>query len=470
MIKTMLNKNVPSNWGRKYLPKFLRYAGYAIGSLIIIGLLTVILFSDSLLNAFLKDKITKSFSEAYPAYSLQLGDMHYNIWKNRLGCDSITLNANDSTFTGSAASFYVSGMGWMKIFLQSDSAPNTLKTSVIDAKKILLSFHSTKEEIIVGSLHISVPDSELIADSIKYYSLINDEQFFAKSRYRQTRFRIEVPQLKVIGLDYFAMMQKNKYKAKNITINDVFADILVNMDKPYDKNSPDPQMPNELLSKMKETVEIDSLKIINGRLKYSERYAVNARPGVITFGKVNLSVSGIANHTLLPDSATVVAEGLFMNTAKMKLLMKIPLASTDFSLHYSGSLNRMDLTRLNEFIEAGEHRRIKSGILNSASFNINVHSGRASGTLRAEYKDLSIAILNEETGSEKGIFNRILSFVGKVFVIRGTNLPDEKGIMKIGEVRYVRNPADYFLQYLWFALRSSVADAAGFPPEDIPDK
>ncbi len=102
----------------------------------------------------------------------------------------------------------------------------------------------------------------------------------------------------------------------------------------------------------------------------------------------------------------------------MKLHMAIPLASKDFSLRYSGSLSTMDVTELNSFIEPGEHQRIKSGILQSASFNINVNSGHASGTLRVVYKDVTIAVLNKNTGSEKGIFNRIVSFFGKVFVIR----------------------------------------------------
>jgi hypothetical protein len=124
----------------------------------------------------------------------------------------------------------------------------------------------------------------------------------------------------------------------------------------------------------------------------------------------------------------------------------------------------MDVTELNSFIEQGEYRRIKSGILHSAEYNINVNSGVASGTLRVEYKNLSLAILNKNTGSEKGIFNRVLSLFGKIFVIRGTNMPDGKGLMKIGNIKYTRDPEDYFLQYVWFALRNGVADVVGFPP------
>ena len=152
-----------------------------------------------------------------------------------------------------------------------------------------------------------------------------------------------------------------------------------------------------------------------------------------------------------------------MNSGKMKLFMAIPLTSTDFSLRYSGSVSTMDVTELNSFIEAGEHRRIKSGVLYSATYNINVNSGHANGTVRAAYKDLSIAVLNKNTGSENGIFDRISSIYAKIFIIRGTNMPDEKGLMKIGEIKYTRNPKDYFFNFLWFALRNGIADVLGLP-------
>jgi len=470
MIKTPQIKNALFNWRKLSLLKVAKYVSFFIGSVILICVLIFIFFTSPFINTFLKDRITKSLKETYPAYSIQLGDMHYNVWKNRLGCDSITLKTGDSAFTCSVASFSVSGIGWMKILLQGGFTSNTLTSIVIDAQKITLNFRLSQKELRFGMLHISVPDSEVTADSIKYNSLIDDEQFFAKSKFRQTRFRFDIPHIKIIGLDCLGLLQGNIYSAKSINIEDVFADILVNMDKPYNINSSNPQMPNEFLSSMKEIVKVDSLKISNGRLKYCERFAIRTTPGVVTFNKVNVKVSGISNDTAHPDTAIIHGDGLFMNSSTMKLSMVIPLTSKDFSLRYSGSVSTMDVTKLNVFIEPSEHQRIKSGLLQSATFEVKVTSGHANGSLRVVYKDLTIAILNKETGSENGIFNRIFSFLGKVFVIRGSNVPDEKGLMKIGEIKYIRNPSDYFLQYVWFALRNGIADVAGFPPTVNPEQ
>lgn len=462
MIKTPHPKIASLNWGKLLRLKAVKYPSIIIGAVILLCVLIFVFFPDPFINAFLKDRVTKAFTKANPTYSIKLGNMHYNIWTNRLGCDSIMLKTSDLTY--SAASFSVKGISWIKVLRQSDFTPNIITSSSIEAQNIVLNFRKSQNELCIEKLHISVPDSDLVIDSVKYYPLIDDEQYFSKSQFRQTRFRFDIPHIQIIGLDCLALLQRNTFTTKNINIHDAFTDILVNMDKPYDKNSANPQMPNEFLASMKEIVKVDSLKIINGRLKYSERYAVEATPGVILINKINVSISGVANHTSSPDTAIIHGEGLFMNSGKMKLFMAIPLSSKNFSLQYYGSLSAMDATVLNAFIEPTEHHRIKSGILQSAKFNIEVNSGHASGTLRAEYKDISIASIDKTTGSEKGIFDRISSMFSKIFVIRGTNMPDEKGEIKIGATNYTRHPEDYFFQFVWFALRNGVADIVGFPP------
>jgi hypothetical protein len=457
-------KNDLLNWRKLSLQKIAKYVGFIVGSIMLLCVLIFVFFPDPFINILLKDRITKALTEAYPADSIKFGDLHYSVWQNRLGCDSISLKTGDSTLSCNVASVSVGGINWMKILWNRDFTLNDITSSVFDAQEITVNFKKSHTGLRIGILHISVPDSQMVTDSIKYYSLLNDEQFFAKSQFRQTRFRFDIPKIKILGLDYPGLIQGNIYNARSINIQGMFADILVNMDKPFNKNSTKPKMPNEALSLMKEIVKVDSLKIINGRLKYCERFVIGATAGVITFKKVNVSAFGITNSKVDPDTTIILADGVFMNSAEMKLHMKIPLASKDFSLKYSGSLSTMDATELNSFIEPSEHQRIKSGIIQSANFNINVNSGQANGSLWVIYKDLSIVIINEETGSEKGLFNQVASFFGKVFVVRSENLPDEKGSMKIGEIKYVRHPDDYFIQYLWFSLRNGIAVVVGFPP------
>ena len=82
--------------------------------------------------------------------------------------------------------------------------------------------------------------------------------------------------------------------------------------------------------------------------------------------------------------------------------MSIPITPSDFSLHYSGSLSAMDLTRLDAFLDIAEHTRIKSGSAQEAAFEIEVTAGQARGRVRAIYKDLEIARARQANRLRKG--------------------------------------------------------------------
>jgi hypothetical protein len=71
-------------------------------------------------------------------------------------------------------------------------------------------------------------------------------------------------------------------------------------------------------------------------------------------------------------------------------------------------------------------------------------------------------MINKRTGSDKGIFDVITSFVANNVKLRSNNMPDNSGAIKIGTVNYTRQNDDPFFRFAWFALRSGLGDAVGF--------
>jgi hypothetical protein len=92
------------------------------------------------------------------------------------------------------------------------------------------------------------------------------------------------------------------------------------------------------------------------------------------------------------------------------------------------------------------------------TFKIDVTSGQARGHVRGIYRDLVIAVLDKQTGSEKGFDNRVASFFANLLKIRSSNAPNNPVSMKEGKVNYARRPEDTFLRFAWVALRSGVVD------------
>jgi hypothetical protein len=95
----MQNTHPPGD-RRKLSPlKIASYAGIAVGTIVLVCVLALLLFSDPLANKYIKPRITQAFNEAYPADSIRIADMHYSIFKNRFGFDPVALRAIDGSFS-----------------------------------------------------------------------------------------------------------------------------------------------------------------------------------------------------------------------------------------------------------------------------------------------------------------------------------------------------------------------------------
>lgn len=433
-------------------------AGRVAGAFVLC-LWAILFFPDPFLNMFVKPGIESAFG---PAYTVRIEDMSYSVMKNRFTFDSVVASAADSGLGGRIASFSVGGVDWMHLLWGGELKPDDFDGADVYAESILL--NSAKSSYIIRCEHlaVSVPDSQLTMNALKVHPAADDDQFFEESGFRQTRFRLFAPHSSAAGVDWIGVIKGTAYHMRSIRVLDATLDVRVNKDKPGATGGPSPLMPHDLLSSIGKALRVDHLAVLNGSAMYSESLAPNVEPAVITFDSLQISAEGIASHGD-PGSAMILrAQGILANAGKADVVISIPSAAPEFSLRYSGSLSRMDLSALNSFLEPVEFMRIKEGDLQEATFHIDVVSGRALGSLRGIYKDLTIASIDKKTGSEKGLSDKLTSFIADNFKIHGTNVPDQPESFKIGKVKYVRKHDDTFIQFVWYALRTGVQDVVGF--------
>jgi hypothetical protein len=331
----------------------------------------------------------------------------------------------------------------------------------LDATNLDVEIPLAQYEIRCSRLQASVPRSTWIAEDIELRPLVEDEVFFAAQAFRMVRFRVFIPECRVLGLAYDEVLRGRSYAAQSVEFLRPSFDALINRDKPPAPFVKSPRMVHEALASIPQPLHVGNLQIRGGQLRYCERLFIGAKPAVLTFGGVSLSAEGIANRGDPTAAIQVQGQGSLMNGGLMKIHMAIPVASPDFSFHYSGSLSAMDLTRLDAFLEIAERTRIKSGTVQEADFEIDVSDGQARGRVRATYRDLEIAMLDKQARTEKGLGNRVTSFFANVKV-RNANAPEGARPRKEGKVLYKRRPNDEFQQFAWFALRTGVLDIISY--------
>lgn len=432
------------------------YAGAFLGTLILVVALLIFVFGAGMVDSYGKSKAERAFAQAHPGFLLRIGKLDYSLGANRLSAQSVTLGATNITLKAGQVSLI--GVRWARLFWGSASLADVFAKASLDATNLNVEFPQAHYEIRCARLRASVPDSELMADGTELRASVRDEEFFAAHDFRTTRFHLLVPECSVLGLAYDELLRGKSYRARSIHFSRPSLDALINRDKPVRPFVKPPLMVNEALAAIRQPLQVNSLSITNGRLRYCEQVVAGADPGVLTISDVNMSAEGIANRGKASAAIRIRGQGNLMESGTLKVLMSIPITPSEFSLHYSGSLSAMDLTRLDAFLDIAEHTRIKSGSAQEATFDIDVTAGKSRGRVRAIYKDLDIAILDKQTGTENRLDHRVASFLANVLKIRNSNSPDASGSMKEGEVNYTRRPEDEFQQFAWFALRTGVLD------------
>jgi hypothetical protein len=439
------------------LRKTSKAAIVAVAIILVCGL-ALLLLSHPIVNGLIKPGLTKALARAFPAYSIHIRDMHYSVFGNSFGFDGIELQTVDSTLSGTVRRLDVSGVGWVHLLWGGNLTSDDFANSVIDGQETSAKLPQSQYKFRCRQFHISVPHSEINADSLECRTLTSDEKFFDVSPFRRTRIIVVARRWSVEGLDCLDFLKGDNYHCRSVQINDAVVDVLLNKDKPDGKDTAGPFMPNEILSSIKKKVNVERVCITNGQLKYSERFDRDAKPSFLTFNSMEVLAEGIANYGPQGSVFVVHAQTKFADAGLMKLDMTFPVASPNFSFRYSGSLSGMDLRPINSFLEISDQMRIKSGVLEGVTYDINVASGHANGNVSGVYRDLTIASITKNTGSENGLSNTIVSFIANKFKIRKNNVP---GAMKVGRIKYDRLPDDPFFQYAWFSLRTGIRDVLG---------
>ena len=410
----------------------------------------------AILNGYGKRKMERAFAAAHPGSELRIGELDYAVGANRLVAQAVTLHSASTTLKVGRVS--LTGVRWVQLWWGRAPLAEVLVQATLEATDLEAVFSPAHYRIRCARLRASAPGSELIAEGTELRPSVDDEEFFTAHDFRTRRFRVVVPECRVEGLAFGEALQGRSYQARSVQVFHPTFDVLINRDKPPLPFVTSPLMVHEVLASIRQPLQVGSLDITDGLFRYCERLAVGADPAVLTIGAVSLSVAGIANRGEAAAAIQLRGQGDLMNAGKMQVVMTIPIQPPDFSLHYSGLLGAMDLTRLDAFLEIAEHTRIKSGQVQEASFEIDVTAGRARGRVEAVYENLEFAMLGQKTGSEKGLDSRIASFLANGLKFRSSNPANASGARKEGRVNFTRRPEDEFQQFLWFALRSGALD------------
>ncbi len=201
---------------------------------------------------------------------------------------------------------------------------------------------------------------------------------------------------------------------------------------------------------------VDSVSIINGRVRYHEVSDKTNQTGNLRFTHLEATIRNIKNYNFSSaDSLQVSASAYLMDTAYIRLRMKETYTDSLGSFPITVKARPFDLKILNPFLLPVMSVRIKSGIVDSLQISAVGSENLSLGEMLFFYHNLKVEFLKAANDQKKTLLTSLITFAANSFVVRNKNNK------KIGKIFYERNHNRSFFNYLVRMIASGAASSVG---------
>jgi hypothetical protein len=192
----------------------------------------------------------------------------------------------------------------------------------------------------------------------------SDSAFLHRPSLRRTRIRLNLAGVLGTHVDLRALLDR-RVKGGNIAIARFGLDVLADRRSPSVRTGPARRKTlwPQRLADLDWKLQLDTLRIDTGALRYAELKAEWPVPAVIWFSGISATLAGLSNDpadSTRPARAVLQASGGFMGQARVALRMEVPVADR-FELTAEGRVEHLPAPALNSFLLVSDGIRIKSG-------------------------------------------------------------------------------------------------------------
>jgi len=312
-------------------------------------------------------------------------------------------------------------------------------------------------ELSANELHFSSDARQMNIRSVKLTPRLNKNEFAQKAGYETDRFTVAIDEINCRQIDILKLNRGESIEAQNINI--AKPDINIYRDKrpPFPPNN-QPPLPQQMVRNIPFPLNIDTLSISDGNIRYSERVPKANEAGFITFTDLQANLYPLTNIDEEADKQqpmTLTAETNIMDQAKLQAQFRFPGNTNQQQI--KGSLQPMDMTSLNKALVPLAFVRIEDGQILGMNFNMELTDKHASGNVMLRYENLKISLLNKES-SEENFGNKLKSLLANTFKVNSSNTGDDP---RAGKVDFKRDSTKSVFNYWWKSLLSGLKSSIG---------
>lgn len=299
--------------------------------------------------------------------------------------------------------------------------------------------------------HIEIKDDELQLKNVHFFTKYSKDELSKIIPHERDHYNIEVPVLSVSNFKYGFNEKEDFFASAKMVALD-HPDVDVYRDKTVKDDETFKPLYSRSLRELPFGLTVDSVKVRDAEIKYTERVHEDNLGGQITFKDLNAGISDVSNTYASPTKTRANVKALFMDTTPFTALWEFDVNNTNDHFLFQAQVNRLDASRMNQFTEP--NIRVKfEGFADKTYFTIDGNNENSKTNLRIEFSDLKVILVDKETHKKR----KILSAMANVLVSK--NSENRKSQYEEASGEAVRNKTQSVFNQLWISLESALKKA-----------
>ncbi|MBC3539281.1 hypothetical protein ACFSC6_05775 [Rufibacter sediminis] len=278
-----------------------------------------------------------------------------------------------------------------------------------------------------------------------------------------TRFNVQVPAVTMSKVDFGTLFRNSNVYIGTLVVQKPRVQAYKDGRNYPTKGSG--LMPHDLVQKLTFGVNIRTTKVRDLYVRYEELAEKAFKTGYVTGSNIDLTLTNLTNDKNLisrKKPAVLRGSGWLMGKAQLQATVRMALLDPNGYHSMEGTIGKGYPAILNPMVEPSMFVRVKSGILQRGSFNIELTNTSAQGSIQLQYDDFKIDLLNKEKERKQGLKSKLKTLVANKLVLKSESEDDGKAPRQ-GKIQVNRRTERSFLTYWKDCLANGVLSVIGAP-------
>jgi len=295
----------------------------------------------------------------------------------------------------------------------------------------------------------------LRTDSMKIIPAYTGYKFTSRQRFQKDCIEAHFNNIAVSDFSASQFIKDKNIAASFVQLETM--DIVVFRDNRKEFNNLVKPIFQEMIYNYPGYFNIDSVRVVNGNVSYTEHAAEANLPGTITFNNINAAVYKISNNTAYKtEEAFLEVKGAanFMNKGALSVHLKAGLYDKHNTFSLTGSMGAMNIPDINQPLERIGYVTAISGSSQNLSFDFVANNQKSRGKMVFRYRNLDLKAAEGSIDGFTSVVYKIVIFVVGSRIVESNPLPGEQ--LRVGVIEFERDPKRSVFHYSVKSILSGI--------------